>query len=150
MSVPLSVCCGVLLSGFSSFSAGSALLCCCGFMVVCFLTRSNLRFLSQRGFPLGQVSLASASVFLGFELPAYAVSFLFCLLCSSALFASGILLVSCSPCGLRLISLVLGLVRCCFFPETFLVPTRSCSFRPSSGSSFLCFRCSSLRFLLPF
>ena len=59
-----SACCGVLRSGFGSFSAGSALLCCCGFMVVCFLTRSNLRFPLQRGLPLGRVRLAS--VFLGF------------------------------------------------------------------------------------
>ena len=101
--------------------------------------------------PLGRVSLASASVFLGFELPAYAgILSVLSPLRSSALFASGILLVSCSPSGLRLFSLVLGLVRCWFFPETFLVPTRSCSFRPSSGSSFLSFHCSSLWFLLRF
>ena len=32
----------------------------------------------------------------------------------------------------------------------FLVPPRSCSFRPSSGSSLMPFHCSSLRSLLPF
>ena len=45
--------------------------------------------------------------------------------------------------------LVLCLVRW-FFPATFFVPTRSCSFRPSSDSSLVSFRCSSLRSLLPF
>ena len=35
----------------------------CGFMVLCFLTRLNLRFPSRRGLPLGQVRVASASVF---------------------------------------------------------------------------------------
>ena len=63
VSIPPSVCCGVLRSGFSSFSAGSALLCCCGFCLSVFLTRSNLRFPSRRGFPLGRVRLTSASVF---------------------------------------------------------------------------------------
>ena len=36
VSIPPSVCCGVLHSGFSSFSAGSALLCCCGFCLSVF------------------------------------------------------------------------------------------------------------------
>ena len=36
VSVPPSVCCGVLCSGFGSFSAGSALLCCCGFWLSVF------------------------------------------------------------------------------------------------------------------
>ena len=86
-----------------------------------------------------------------FELPAYAgILSVLSPLHSSALFASGILLVSCSPSGLHLFSLVLSIVRCWFFPETFLVPTRSCSFLPSSGSSLISFRCSSLRSLLPF
>ena len=72
VSFPSRVCCGVFRSGFGSFSAGSALLCCCGFMVICFLTRSNLRFPSQRGLPLGRVRFALASGFLSFELPACA------------------------------------------------------------------------------
>ena len=105
------------------------------FWLSCFLTLSNLRFPSRRGLPLGRVSLASASVYLGFELPAYAgILSVLSLLRSSALFTSGILLVSCSPGGLRLVSLVHGLVRCWFLSEPFLVPTRSCSFRPSSSA----------------
>ena len=93
VSVPPSACCGILHSGFGSFSVGSALLCCCGFMVVCFLTRSNLRFPSRLGLPLGRVRLASASVF---RCPPVLSP-----LRSSDLFAYGILLVSCSPGGLR-------------------------------------------------
>ena len=50
---------------------------------------------------------------------------------SSALFASDILLVSCSPVGFSCFFLVLGLLRCWFFPRMFLVPTRSGSFCPS-------------------
>ena len=53
VSIPPSVCCGVLRSGFGSFSAGSALLCCCGFCLSVFLTRSNLQFSWRRGLPLG-------------------------------------------------------------------------------------------------
>ena len=79
------------------------------------------------------------------------VSFLILSAChSSALFASVIILVSCSPGGLHLVSLVLCLVQCWFFPATYLVPTRSCSFRPSSGSSVMSFHCSSFRSPLPF
>ena len=87
-----------LRSGFSSFSTGSALLCCCGLCLSVFLTHSNLRFPSRRGLPLGQVKLTSVSVFLGFYFPAY-LGILFCLssLRSSALFASGVIFVSCSP-----------------------------------------------------
>ena len=100
-----------LRSGFSSFSTGSALLCCCGLCLSAFLTRSNLRFPSRRGLPLGQVRLTSASVFLGFYFPAY-LGILFCLspLRSSALFASGVIFVSCSP-GELSFSLVIYLVR---------------------------------------
>ena len=39
--------------------------------------------------------------------------------------------MSCSPGGLHLFSLVLGLLWCWFFPGLFLVPTRVCSFRHS-------------------
>ena len=137
---------------FGSFSVGSALLCCCGFMVVCFLSRSDLRFPSRRGLPLGRVRFASASVFSLFRVACLCwYPFCFCfrsvpLPCSHLEFS----FVSCSPGGLRLFSLVLSLVHCWFFPEAFLVPTRSCSFHPSSGSSLMSFCCSSLRSLLPF
>ena len=101
--------------------------------------------------PFGTSQFGFGLCFLGFELPAFAGIFsVLSPLLSSDLFASGILLVSCSPGGFRLFSLVLGLVRCWFYPEPFLVPTHSCSFRPSSGSSLRSFRCSSLRSLLPF
>ena len=36
VSVPPSACCGVMRSGFGSFSAVSALLCCCGFWLSVF------------------------------------------------------------------------------------------------------------------
>ena len=49
---------------------------------------------------------------------------------SSALFASGVLFVLCSPDGFSWFFLVFGLLRCWFFPGMFLVPTRAGSFRP--------------------
>ena len=77
------------------------------------------------------------------------VSFLcLSLLRSSALFASGVILVSCSS-GELSFSLVIYLVRG-WFSWAFLVPPRSCRFRPSSGSSLLSLCCSSLQSLLPF
>ena len=79
VSIPPSVFCGVLRSGFSSFSTGSALLCCCGFCLSVFLTRSNLRFPSQRGLPLGRVRLTSASVFLVLIACLYRYPFSVCL-----------------------------------------------------------------------
>ena len=125
-------------------------------LFVCFLTRSNLRFLLRLGLPLGRVRLTSACFFFFFFFFFFVSSCLpmlvsfFCLspLRSSALFASGVILVSCSP-GELSFSLVIYLIQG-WFSWAFLVPLRLCRFRPSSGSSLLSFHCSSLRSLLPF
>ena len=63
---------------------------------ILFLTRSNLRFPSRRGLPLGRVRVATASVFLGLGIPAcVGVLSVLSPFRSSALSASGVLLVSC-------------------------------------------------------
>ena len=69
-------------------------------LVVYFLTRSNLRFPSRRGLPLGTSQAAFGLCFLGFQWPAFAgVLSVLPPFLSSALFASGLLFVFCSPRG---------------------------------------------------
>ena len=89
--------------------------------------------------PFGTSQDDSGLCFSWFELPAFAsILSVLSLLRSSALFASGILFVSSRGVPF---SLVLSLVRCWFFPEPFLVPTRCGSFRPfSSACPFLALR----------
>ena len=134
------------------FLRWSALLCFVwhyGSLVL--LTHSNLRFPLRRGLPLGRVRVATAC-FLGFEVPA----------------CDGILSVFVSAPFLCLfhiwnsLSDVLarwvasGFLWCSvwldfwFFPAAIHFPTRSSSFRPSSGSSLVSFRSSSLWSLLSF
>ena len=148
VSVPPSACCGVLRFFLRWFCLALLLwLYGCLFSVS---FGSPVPVATWSPFGTSQVCFGLCLFSVSSCLPVL-VSFLFLSpLRSSALFASGILFVSCSPGGLRLFSLVLSLVRCWFFPEAFLVPTRSCSFRPSSGSSLMSFRCSSLQSLLPF
>ena len=137
VTVSLRACWGVLRSGFGSFSAGSDLLCCCGFRLSLFcLVRIS-------GSRRDMVSLWDESgklrpLFSRFVWLAFAVFLSVCLHsvplpCSQLAFS-----VCCvHPMGSVGFFLVLGLLRCWFFPGPFLVPIRAGSFHPSSSTPWL-------------
>ena len=89
-----------------------------------FLTRSNLRFPSQRGLPFGLSQIGFSLCFSPFSVTCLGLS----PLRSSVLFASGVLCVSFSPGGFFFLG---SPSRPVLLPSRpFLVPPGSCGFRP--------------------
>ena len=145
VSVPPSACCGVMHSGFGSFSAIFCLAMMLSLLFLCFLTRSNLWFPSRRGLPFGPSQIGFGLCFLRLVLP----SLLSVCLRPVPLSCS---LLRCSVClflPVGSFSLVLCLVRCCFLPGHFLFLLVRVAFA-LFGSSLLSFRGSCLRSLRPF